>query len=91
MESGEAHAPFIHPGSRIAIAAVERELAEMAAVDEAVASGLRMRSARANGASVVYSIRLDRGEVEALERRAAPHGADRVASALGELRALLGL
>jgi hypothetical protein len=39
-------------------------------VDGLVADGLRMRSERMGGPSVVYSIRLDRGELMALERRA---------------------
>jgi hypothetical protein len=65
---------FVHPGSLIAIAAVERELAEMASANDAVSAGLQMRSARAGGRSMVYSIRLGRGEVEALERRAAANG-----------------
>lgn len=74
MPPDERDAEFAHPGRLIAIAAVERELAEMAAAGEAVAAGLRMRTARATGGSIVYSIRLDRGEVEALERRATSHG-----------------
>lgn len=52
------------------IAAVHRELAELEAVNGAVADGLQMRSRGAGGPSVVYSIRLDRGELMALERRA---------------------
>ena len=52
------------------IAAVHRELAELDAVNSAVSDGLRMRSQRAAGPSVVFSIRLDRGELMALERRA---------------------
>jgi hypothetical protein len=56
------------------IAAVHRELAELEAVDDAVAGGLRMRYRRGTGASMPYSIRLDRGEVEALERRAVSRG-----------------
>lgn len=52
------------------IAAVHRELAELEAVNAAVADGLRMRITRTAGPSVVYSVRLDRGEVMALERRA---------------------
>lgn len=35
-----------------------------------MADGLRMRSTRGAGPSVAYSIRLDRGELMALERRA---------------------
>ncbi|HJQ42834.1 MAG TPA: hypothetical protein VJ831_07110 [Jatrophihabitantaceae bacterium] len=64
----------MHPGSLIAIEAVERELREMAAASENVASGLRMRNARDAGRSAVFSIRLDPGEVESLERRAAENG-----------------
>jgi hypothetical protein len=57
------------------LAAVERELAEVRAADEQVAAGLAQRTARRQtGASVVYSIRLDAGEVAALERRAAAVG-----------------
>jgi hypothetical protein len=52
------------------IAAVHRELAELEAVNGAVADGLQLRSRGAGGPSVVYSIRLDRGELMALERRA---------------------
>jgi hypothetical protein len=52
------------------IAAVHRELAELEAINAAVADGLRMRITRTGGPSVVYSIRLDRGELMALERRA---------------------
>jgi hypothetical protein len=74
MSAADQESPFIHPGRRIAIAAVERELAEMAAANEAVSAGLRMRSARGAGPSIAYSVRLDRGEVEALERRAAAYG-----------------
>ena len=47
-----------------------RELAELEAFNRAVADGLELRSERTAGASVVYSIRLDRGELRALERRA---------------------
>jgi hypothetical protein len=57
------------------IAAVERELAEMEAHDAAVAAGLaRRRQGPASGPSIVYSIRLDRDEVAALELRAAAAG-----------------
>ena len=57
------------------LAEVEREIAELRAADEQVAAGLAQRTARRQtGASVVYSIRLDRGEVAALERRAAALG-----------------
>jgi hypothetical protein len=58
---------------RARIAAVEREIAEMEALDAAVAAGLSQRRVRAQ-ASVVYSLRLDAGEVTALERRAASLG-----------------
>jgi hypothetical protein len=55
----------------MAIRAVEAEMAEFARVDAAVADGLALRSARhPPGRSLVYSIRLDQGEVAALERRA---------------------
>jgi len=56
------------------IAAVHRELEELEAVGRAVEDGLQMRSKRAVGGSLAYSIRLDRGEVEALEKRAAAYG-----------------
>lgn len=57
------------------LAEVERELAEARAADEQVAAGLAQRTARRQvGTSVVYSIRLDAGEVAALERRAAALG-----------------
>jgi hypothetical protein len=52
------------------IAAVHRELAELTALNGAVEDGLQMRVTRTAGPSVVYSIRLDRGELMALERRA---------------------
>jgi hypothetical protein len=71
MQPAEPNARFVHPATRIAIAAVERELAEIEAANRAVDAGLEMRTARARGQSMVYSIRLDRGEVEALERHAA--------------------
>jgi hypothetical protein len=51
---------------------VYRELAEMEAANTAVAEGLAHRGRRnLRKRSVVYSIRLDPGEVEALETRAA--------------------
>lgn len=62
------------PGSIAAIMAVRRERAEMEALDNAVADGLSMRTVRARGTSIAYSIRLDAGEVGALERRAAMRG-----------------
>ena len=52
------------------IAAVHRELAELEQVTRAISDGLQMRSRGAAGPSVVYSIRLDKGELMALERRA---------------------
>ena len=53
---------------------VQRELDELEEVDAAVAAGLaERRRARANP-SVVFSLRLDPGEVSALERRAAALG-----------------
>ena len=61
-------------GRQARIAAVHRELAELETAGRAVQDGLGMRSARAAGGSLAYSIRLDRGEVEALERRAAAFG-----------------
>jgi hypothetical protein len=69
MNAGEAH-----PGRLAAIAAVHRELAAMDAADEAVAAGLRTRGVKPGGRSVVYSIRLDSGEVAALAERAAARG-----------------
>jgi hypothetical protein len=54
----------------IAIAAVQKELAEMAALAQATQLAPRRRR-RATGPSVVYSIRLDPAEVAALEARAA--------------------
>jgi hypothetical protein len=74
MESAQMNASETHPGRLAAIAAVQRELGEMAAADQAIATGLRLRSARAKGRSVVYPIRRDPGEVEALEHRAAVDG-----------------
>src|SRR3954447_18683954 len=59
--------------SRAIIASVEREIAEMEAADAAVAAGLAQRRVRA-GRTVVFSVRLDGGEVDALERRAAAIG-----------------
>ena len=53
---------------------VERELAEFDAIDAAVEQGLAQRPRRQKGSSVVYSFRLDPGEVMALERRAAALG-----------------
>lgn len=74
MDDPETNASDLHPGRLAAIAAVHRELAEMEAADEAVAADLGMRGARARSGSMVYSLRLDPGEVEAIERRAAMHG-----------------
>ena len=54
--------------------AVERELAEFDAIDFAVDAALAQRPRRQAGSSVVYSFRLDPGEVMALERRAANLG-----------------
>src|SRR4051812_48963273 len=56
-----------------AIRAVDRERAELLAADAAVRAGLSVR-ARRRDSSVVYSIRLDPGEVRALEVRAAAFG-----------------
>jgi hypothetical protein len=53
-----------------AIAAVEQELAEFDAIDAAVAGGLEQRHRRGSPASAAYSLRLDPGELAALERRA---------------------
>jgi hypothetical protein len=53
---------------------VERELAEFGAIDAVIADGLAERPRRQKGSSVVYSFRLDPGEVRALERRAADLG-----------------
>jgi hypothetical protein len=50
---------------------VERELAEFDAIDARVEQGLSQRPRRRIGNSVVYSFRLDPGELMALERRAA--------------------
>jgi hypothetical protein len=56
-------------------ACVQRELAEFEAVDRAVADGLAGRTRRnGNGSSTVFALRLDRGEVEALNHRAAVIG-----------------
>jgi hypothetical protein len=63
----------MHPGSLIAIRAVRRERAELEAIDDAVRGGLQLRSARTRSCSIPYSVRLDRGEVDALERRAAAY------------------
>jgi hypothetical protein len=78
------------------IAEVERELAEFDAAEAQIRAGLAQRTRRRqSGASVVYSLRLDSGEVAALERRAAVVGLKRAAlartdTALNDLRALLG-
>jgi hypothetical protein len=56
------------------IAAVEREIAELEAADD-VTSDLEQRARRGNGgsagSSVVFSMRLDPGELAALHKRAA--------------------
>ena len=55
-----------------AIAMVEREQAEWEAAEAAVASGLARRTRREpSGSTVVFTLRLDRGELHALETRAA--------------------
>ena len=64
----------VDEGSRIAIAAVRRELEEMERADAAIADDLAIRSNRAVGALVAYSLRLDPGEMAALKRRAASMG-----------------
>jgi len=56
-----------------ALRVVYQEIAELEAADAAVRAGLSAR-ARRNESSVVYSIRLDPGEVRALEARAAARG-----------------
>jgi hypothetical protein len=61
-------------GSKIAIAAVMRELEEMERAGAAIADDLAMRSNRVVGASIAYSLRLDPGEMAALKRRAASMG-----------------
>jgi hypothetical protein len=53
---------------------VERELAEFEVIDAAVENGLAERHRRYLRPSVVYSLRLDPGEVDALHRRAAALG-----------------
>jgi hypothetical protein len=64
-----------HEGARLAREAVHREIAEMQAADAAVAEGLAVRGRRnRRKTSIVYSIRLDPGEVDALETRAASLG-----------------
>jgi hypothetical protein len=60
----------MNAGSFMARAAVRRELAELEAVDAAINAGLRMRSESTTSTSVVFSVRLDRHELRALERRA---------------------
>jgi hypothetical protein len=64
----------MHPGTAIAIASVRREIEQMQAAEAAVADGLSGRGRRAAGPSVVFSLRLDTGEMAALERRAAVLG-----------------
>jgi hypothetical protein len=67
--------PFIDGtahGRALAIAAVQRQLAEFEAADAAVAAGLARAVPRASpGGSSVFSLRLGDGELEALTRRAA--------------------
>ncbi len=53
---------------------VEREMADFDAIDAVVTDGLAERPRRQKGSSVVYSFRLDPGEIRALERRAADLG-----------------
>ena len=62
--------PGMTDASAEARAHVRRQLAELEAVDAAIAAGLQMRSSSTRAASVVYSIRMDRYELRALERRA---------------------
>ena len=65
----------MHEVTRLAIAALRAEEERWANDAAAVAGGLARRSARHSpGRSVVYSIRLDQGEVAALETRAAAAG-----------------
>jgi hypothetical protein len=76
----DVHEPGISDserGRRLAIAATRREFARMLARDEAAArSAERARAARRrhDNASVVFSLRLDPAELEALERRAEANG-----------------
>lgn len=52
-------------------AVMEQRFAEEQALDEAAAAGLlRDRERAGNGASVVFSVRLNRAELDALEREA---------------------
>jgi hypothetical protein len=53
---------------------IEREIAAMEAADAAVEEALSARPRRQKGSSLVYSLRLDPGEVSALQRRAAQLG-----------------
>lgn len=65
----------MNEGQARALAAVEREMRQWELDDAAVAAGLCPRSERHGPArSIVYSVRLDHGEVAALERRAAARG-----------------
>ncbi|HEV7192873.1 MAG TPA: hypothetical protein VGN35_06645 [Jatrophihabitantaceae bacterium] len=58
-----------------AIALVQRDMDEAERADEAIGAGLARRSSRAtNTPSVVFSVRLDVGELRALETRAAATG-----------------
>lgn len=73
------------------IAEVERELAEFDAAEAQIRAGLAQRTRRQQtGASVVYSLRLDSGEVAALERRAAVVGLKPSVLARNLLRVGLG-
>src|SRR4051812_47809735 len=57
-----------------AIAEVERELAELDAIASTVDPDLAQRHRRGRSASAAYLLRLDPGELAALERRAAALG-----------------
>jgi hypothetical protein len=59
--------------SQLLIEAVERDFAELQAADAAIAAGLAKRREQRR-ASNVFSLRLDPGEFDALERRAAALG-----------------
>jgi hypothetical protein len=83
--------PSVNEASMIAIQAVQRELEQFEEDDAAVAAGLSRRSARyAPGRSICYSIRLDQGEVAALERRAAAVGLKPTVLARNLIRTGLG-
>jgi hypothetical protein len=68
------------------IAAVHRELAELEAINAAVADGLRMRITRTGGPSVVYSIRIGLTKTGGCE---VADAVEQVAAAVEELRALV--